>query len=334
MNKKNITKAKATKDYLGFDYSLKHFSERLVTIVDLLNCDIDEHGRNHFEIFFDEYYRANINTSKNLSDKIFACKVLENMANYLLGSIEVREERKNNEVKYYFYVNQDEFRNRVRKEILMRDILQCTDADETNAEANVIHFLNRRSNSNHKKDKKQKITSSDFIGDEWVNDILRQYKVILDRTTYLLYHLDESTLKRKQLTAMKKSIMDDMIQTKTNLCGTFGENLKNQLVESTEPSWDCFDYTNPNHIKYALRIKRDLEFCDDLAHISLDMDMVVKKLYKAKIITEQQYKVIKLIREGYTNKDVEEVVKIHNSRVVHIVDAVAKKIAKYYQSLE
>lgn len=330
----NISKTKATKDYLGLDYSVKHLDDRLDIITKLLDSDIDESGRNHFERFFDEYYRANINTSKPLSEKIFACRVLESMAGYLLGSVEVREERKNDDVKYYFYINREEFHNRVKKEILTRDVITNIESDEANLEANIIHFLNKKNITNHKKDKKQKIVSSDFIGDELVNDILRQYKSILDRTTYLLYHLDETSLKRKQLTSMKKSIIEDMLQVKTSLCGTFGEKLKNELIESTMPDWDMFDYTNPLHIKHALRISRELEHGDDLAHISLDMDIVLKKLYKENVITKQQYKVVSLIRIGYTNKDIEEVVKIHNSRVVHILDAVAKKIAKYYKSLE
>ena len=337
-NDNNVSKEKAklnTKDFLKLDYNVKHLDERLNLITDLLKSDIDECGRNHFESYFDDFYRANINTDKPLSDKLFACRVLESMASYLLGSIEVREERKNGEIKYYFYVNKEEFHNRVKKEIFTRDVIGGTNTEkEAGIEANILHFLNKKSMSNHKKDKRQAIFNSDYQGDELVNEILRQYKSILDRVTYLMHNLDETELKRKQLTAMKKSIMEDMILTKTALCGTFGENLKNALIESTEPSWDCFDYTNTNHIKYALRIKRELEHGDDLSHISLDMDIVLKKLYKENIITEQQHKVISLIRKGYTNKDVEEVVKIHNSRVVHIVDAVAKKIAKYYQSLE
>ena len=70
----NVSKEKAklnTKDFLKLDYNVKHLNERLNLITDLLESDIDECGRNHFESYFDDFYRANINTDKPLSDKLF-----------------------------------------------------------------------------------------------------------------------------------------------------------------------------------------------------------------------------------------------------------------------
>ena len=127
------------KDFFALDYSLKTYEERESVIDEMLEKVFDDYKRNFFQIYFDEYYKVNINNNDNLAERINVCKTLETMASYLLGCVEVREERKNNEIKYVFYVNREEFLLRTKKEINLSEVY--AENNVTDIENNILHYL-------------------------------------------------------------------------------------------------------------------------------------------------------------------------------------------------
>ena len=306
------------------DFTLKTAEERKNYIDDLISNVRDEYKRNYFEVFFDEFYKPNLNMYETLSDKINVCLKLERLADYLLGSFEVRQERKKNVTKYYFYVNKEEFFSRTKKESLMS-------REGIEDQENTIHFLLNNHTRNPKKSKAQRIFAEDFKKGDEAAYILNEYQTFLNVLNRIQ---DSGNYSKKRVSAMKGTILDDMIRVKTALRGTFGEHLKNPLKDSTEPSWELFDYTNYEHIKNALKVNKELDPNDDLSHIVLDLELAIKELSMVNIIKPKQVALINLLKEGYSYSEIGEKIGLAKTSVFHSLDSVAKKIAKYYKFKE
>lgn len=323
---RHLFNAKINKQVLGdfnVDYTLTKLEDRKDYIDKLIGDVRDEFKRNFFEVYFDEFYKPNLNMYQKLSDKINVCLKLERLADYLLGSFEVRQERKKEITKYYFYVNKEEFISRTRRESLFTK-------EGIEEQDNAIHFLLNVHMRNPKKSKAQKIFMEDFKKDDEAAKVLNEYKIFLD----ILNDLQkEGNYSKKRISAMKGTILEDMIRVKTALRGTFGEHLKNPLKESTEPSWEKFDYTNIEHIKNALKVSKEFDPNDDLSYIVLDLDMTVNKLYKEGIIKPKQIQLLKLLKDGYSYSEAGQVIGLAKTSVFHSLDSIAKKIAKYYINL-
>lgn len=307
------------------DYTKDSVEDRLTIVEEQLNMVKDKFKRNFFEIYFDDFYLCHVKTTDALAEKINICKKLELMADYILRSIEVRQERKDKEYKYYFYVNRDEFIKRTANE---GAILGLTDRDEEL----VMHFLSTAQKRNPKKEKKQKIERKDIMRNDELGKILSEYQLFIEKLTE---DINNGHMRKRKADKMKGAVVGDMIQTKDSLLGVWGYNMKNLIKDSTVPSWDMFDYTNENHIKYAIAMHRDeIDPSDDLSHIILDMELITKKLHKEKTITDRQYEILTYLKQGYSYQDIGDELGITRMAIYNSVKAISKNIAKHYQKLE
>lgn len=323
-----INNSKLT-DYNIGNYENDSLEYRKQNIEKILNQTTDEHGRNFFEAYEDDFFKVNLNCGDSLSGNINVHQKLEIFADYLLNSKEIREERKSEKTQYYFYMNKEEFKLRTNKEIL----IESMKPDYNSNIDNVIHFLlEKPKNTKIKKD--QFITAKDLKEDSYCGEVLRQYKQILDRIDYLLKNPQDTFFKRYKITSLKKSITDDMISVKRDLKGIFGDKPRNLLKDSTCPSWDEFDFKNKEHVKRLIYIQKEFIPDDDVSILLFDLDMTIEKLYKMRSLTKHQYEIIKMIRQGYKNIEICNIKQIAKPRMTAIVNTVVHKINKYYIDLE
>lgn len=326
-------------------YKIERLEERKKVVENILK----ENGM-FFDEYFDNHYKVELSQNDELSENNNVCKVLESYANYLLGSKEVREERKQEDFIYRFYVDKTEFKERTKKEESLDGKMHTAGLKggvERTSENNekVIDFL-LKTTSNNKLSKQQRVFEKDIQEDSYCGKVLRDYQSALDEIDYRLKDIkickkedrkSEYTGQRYTLTKAKKDIYYDMIQAKTQLKGSFGDKLRNPLKESTEPSWDCFDWHNPQHIKELLLLQYDYETQDDLSYMVMDLENIItdlKEVYyngegKRKDFSKKQIEVVDLIRKGYKVTEIAKITNVEQCTISKIIPKVIDKILEY-----
>jgi len=322
-------KGKKLNAFANLDYKIKDLSTRKEKVNTLLDNAIDETGRNFFEVYFDEYYKPESNQSDELSEKNNVCRVLESMANYLLGSEEVREDRKNDEQKYRFYINREEFDLRTKKEDFLDGMVPVPTEGSSNINNhdNVMHFLleNQR---NTKKLKIQVITPADLKEDSLCGQILRDYNSMYKVVTNSLADPSEYKGKRYKLTKIKKDLYYDMLYCKDHLKGVFGYKLRNPLPDSTVSDWDSFDWKNSTHVKELIYLQVDFNPEKETAFMIMDLESLVNKMIDDKSLTDKELATYKMIRLGYKNIEISKALNVNKSRISILVNTIVEKICK------
>ena len=303
-----------------------------------------------FDEYFDNHYKVELSQNDELSENNNVCKVLESYANYLLGSKEVREERKKSDFIYRFYIDKTEFKERTKIEESLEGKIHTAGLKggvERISENNerVIDFL-LKTTSNNKLSKQQRVFEKDIQEDSYCGKVLRDYQSALDEIDYRLKDIkickkedreSKDSGQRYILTKAKKDIHYDMIQCKTQLKGSFGDRLRNQIKESTEPSWDCFDWHNPQHIKELLLLQYDYETQDDLSYMVMDLEDIITELKEVyyngegekKSFSKKEKEVIDLIRKGYSESEIKKIINVSQQRVNELVWNMSGKILEY-----
>lgn len=305
------------------DFTVNNLEERKKRVDEILS-DKDETGRNFFETYFDEHYKAELNQSDALSENNNVCKTLEQMADYLLGSVEIREERKSGEQQYRFYMDRNEFNKVINREQSLNGKCDAAQLKTgiSGSEDTVIHYLLQK--SNYKKAKKQTITKSDLEKDDFCGEVLRAYQEYNDLLTDKLNNADGNGYKLRQI---KGQIKQDMLYTKDSLNGVFGYKLRNELVESTVPCWDDFSWHNPEHVKALIYIQKEFKIDDDVSWLLYDLDMLIKKADG--IFSDRELEVYNMIRVGYKNVEIAKMLELTTARVTQLSIAIAEKISKF-----
>ena len=253
-----------SKDFSKMDYSITKLSERLKFV----NEKVDS---NYFFVeYFDNHFKVGVNASDPLSEDVNICKILENMANYILNSDEVKEEDERNKPVYVFYKNSELLDKKIEKESISVNGIDGS-TNIVDAE-NIIHALVAK-NKNSRAPKVQRITSDDLKEDSLVGETLRDYQVFLD---FINEKLQEKPDKNwRYYSNAKHTIQDDMINVKDMLKGVWGYNI--QIKETHVPDMDIFDFTDYDTIKYMLTVpKPSLSFDYDNWIIWTDFQNLLK----------------------------------------------------------
>lgn len=324
--------------------------------IEIIERILEEKG-GFFEEYFDNHYKVELSQNDELSENNNVCRVLESYADYILSSKEVREERKQKGFKYRFYVDKLEFKRRVKKEESLEGTLENAkgkiDTNKVENDEKVIDFL-LKTEKNNKLSKQQAIFEEDLNENSYCGEILRQYKSAIDDIYSKLEDIricnkekrkDENgkiikskyANKRHILTKVRKDLHYDMIQCKTQLKGSFGDRLRNQIKESTEPSWDCFDWHNPQHIKELLLLQYNFETQDDLSYMVMDLEDIItelKEVYyngdgKKVNFSKQEIEVVDLIRRGYKITEIANIFGVKQPAISKVVRHIVEKILEY-----
>ena len=296
------------------DRTLDNYEERKKCIEETLE------GTSFFEEYFTNYYNVNASQNDYLSLENNVCKVLENYASYLLNSKDIDDEEA--EV-YKFYYDESEFRRAVNKDMKY---------DEKGPE--VIDFL-LANQSNYKKAKDQKITSSDLKRNDYLGDVLRDYQTYIDV-------LNNSNMQAYRRNRLKGEVQRDMILSKDALLRVHGYQLR-YFSESTKPNLELFDFADFNQLKgYTLRVPEDIkdknhanidgllrmkfngDFQNDFQCILYDLDILIEKTK----LTERERECLNYFRNGLTNTKTGDIIGISKQAVNQFIDSAIKKVNK------
>lgn len=302
------------------DRTLDNYEERKKCIESTLE------GTSFFEEYFTDYYNVNASQNDYLSLENNVCKVLENYASYLLNSKDIEDEEA--EV-YKFYYDESEFRRAVNKDMKY---------DEKGPE--VIDFL-LANQSNYKKAKDQKITSSDLKRNDYLGDVLRDYQTYIDV-------LNNSNMQAYRRNRLKGEVQRDMILSKDALLRVHGYQLR-YFSESTKPNLELFDFADFNQLKgYTLRVPEDIkdknhanidgllrmkfngDFQNDFQCILYDLDILIKKTK----LTERERECLNYFRNGLTNTKTGDILGVSKQAVTQFIDSAIKKVNKKAYELQ
>lgn len=294
------------------DRTLGNYEERKKCIEETLE------GTSFFEEYFTNYYNVNASQNDYLSLENNVCKVLENYASYLLNSKDIEDEE--TEV-YKFYYDESTFRRAVNKDMKYDD-----------KSPEVIDFL-LANQSNYKKAKDQKITSSDLKRNDYLGDVLRDYQTYIDV-------LNNSNMQAYRRNRLKGEVQRDMILSKDALLRVHGYNLR-YFSESTKPNLELFDFADFNQLKgYSLRVPEDIkdknhanvdgllrmkfngDFQNDFQCILYDLDTLIKKTK----LTERERECLNYFRNGLTNTKIGDIIGITESTTRGNIDRAIKKV--------
>lgn len=294
----------------AMDRTLNNYDERKECIEETLE------GTSFFEEYFTNYYNVNASQNDYLSLENNVCKVLENYASYLLNSKDIDDEESQ---QYKFYYDESTFRRAVNKDMKY---------DDKGPE--VIDFL-LANQSNYKKAKDQKITSSDLKRNDYLGEVLRDYQTYIDT-------LNNSDLQAYRRNRLKGEIQRDMILSKDSLLRVHGYNLR-YFSESTSPNLEVFDFADFNQLKgytvegvdphYTkvdglLRMKFNGDFQYDFQCILYDLDILIEKTK----LTERERECLNYFRNGLTNVKIGDIINITSQSVGQSIDSAIKKVNK------
>ena len=292
------------------DRTLDNYEERKKCIESTLE------GTYFFEEYFTNYYNVNASQNDYLSLENNVCKVLENYASYLLNSKDIDDEESQ---QYKFYYDETAFRRAVNKDMKY---------DEKGPE--VIDFL-LANQSNYKKAKDQKITSSDLKRNDYLGDVLRDYQTYIDV-------LNNSNMQAYKRNRLKGEVQRDMILSKDALLRVHGYQLR-YFSESTKPNLELFDFADFNQLKgytvegvdphYTkvdglLRMRFNGDFQDDFQCILYDLDILVEKTK----LTERERECLNYFRNGLTNVKIGDIIGVDEKSIRRSIDSAIKKVNK------
>lgn len=337
LNGTNITELNSK-----IDYTKTKLEERKEVVNDIIDNTM------FYEDYFSDYFKANINSSDQLSSNINVCKSLERMANYLLNSKEIKQQEDAERTKYIFYTDEKYFQKKLSRE---QSINQRTSPQDSDHENNIIHFL-KRNESNFKKEKRQttdfknikpnKTNSQEDVDD--VKRILGEYQSFQDYVTELL--LDKDRVENRfLLTKIKGQLTDDMIYTKDVLLGVFGYELRNGQKEDSKPDLNIFDFTNMDHLygktievhgktrrgkptktkvmaKGLIFFRPTSDFQDDFNITLVDLQNTIDEAG----LTKFEKEVLELSRSGLTQEEIAEILNTYHKKISRTTKLIAKKI--------
>ena len=342
---------------IKLDYEKETLEERLNEVLKIMDLGI-------FEEYTDEFYMVSLSKSDETSLNHEVFRKEEQIANYLLGSKEIREERQ--ETQYKFYTNEEEFKLRTKRE---DNIGQGCSSEQDIEE--IIHFL-MAFKKNHKKEKNKTLARVDSVlnkntgryedvsmdsflkttNDEYAKEVIGTYNDFYKKIEKILkgqveYTSPKEKINRFTLTKTMKGLERDMIDTHDSLLGSFGQVLRNPLQESTVTNWDSIDLTNPKHIRPLLFVnKTKITPDDDLGLIVYDLNKVIKSMnkehkeYKEKtgmnkrgLLTNAHLSLIQMIRQGYGIDEISKIIGTSQENVTLTLDKISLNIANYHRNI-
>lgn len=305
------------------DYSKTHLEDRMEVVKNILD------NTDFYNQYFDNHFKASVNSGDPLSENINVCRSLERMASYILNSKEVKQQEDKEQTQYVFYTDRKYFEKKLQRECSFESIAASEDHQET-----IIHFLKSPS-QNFKKPKTQVITKKDLERQDDLGEILRAYQGFLDHITNEL-HNPETKHNRYLLTKIKGSVNSDMIYCKDHLLGVIESGCSN---ESTKYDLDVFDFTNEIHLKGTTMVsskgnkipvkgliyfKPDFDPNNEFSFVLMDLQNTIDKAN----LTDKEKIVLEGLRYGLTQEEIAMEIGTYQKKVSRYIDGIVKKIIK------
>lgn len=304
---------KNIRDFQKMDYSLDSLEERKKYVSDLLD------GSNYFQQYFDNHFKVALNAGDPTSEDINICNVLENMANYLLNSEDVKEEDRRNKPVYVFHKSNEKFEKKIEREtVTVNNANGCSNIVD---EENVIHaMLAKKTNS--RLPKVQTIKKSDLVEDSECGRILREYQQFLDHVNVKLKEKPDKLW--RYYSKAKAQIQDDMVNVKDSLKGVWGYNSK--ISESSKPDLDVFDFTDYDTVKYMISVDEpSFDFNYEMWIVWKDFNEIVKNAN----LTIEENAIFYCLQNQWKIIEISEYFELDYDRIRRtIIPNIVKKICK------
>lgn len=315
---KNIT-------HIRLDYSIEGVEDRIIAVENILK----EYDK-FLQEYFDNYFLSSVSKYDELSLSNNICLKIENIADYILNQVPKEEK-----LEYKFYSDYRDFEKEINKELNLESV-----TDRTNGE-NILHFL-VESGRNFKKTKEVVITESDFNRDDYLGEILNQYRTYRE---YLKQLKKIGTAKEKYYCNKNMaSVNSDMVYCKEHLDGIFGINLRNPLSDSEAPNFDDIDFSNLHHIECMLKSSKScMDFDNDYSMQLHYFKQLYKNVYKhldykerniCKILSWGNSSVTQIndiLKIGYESNNIKELYQVDSGELKRIIYKICKMIANEHE---
>ena len=289
-----------------------------------------EYGDEFYKQYFDEYLDACITNNDYLLSNTNVCRSLETMGTYLLMSDDIKDDNE-------FLARQEQLDKKMNRE----------NEYSNDGHTNLLEddAIIPKDNSNHKKLKKQTITSEDLNRDDSLGEILRDYQDFLTRIQYKLKEENKSDRVRPRFIYAVNSgqVKEDMLIIKDSFKGIHGYKLRHYNKETQLPSYDLLDYTNLRHLlgakleteKGQIKAKGLLYFMpsedyqDDFNCVLIDLQNIINQIN----LTNFEQEVLYMKRSNISDVDVAKQLETYEMKVKRAMETIAKKVVKKAHAL-
>lgn len=309
------------------DKKVKSLNERMHNVDDILN------GDEFFIEYFDKHYNPMIDQDSALSDENNICQMLTSMADYLINSDESKAIDESEKTHYVFTEDSSRRREEYRQSSHNID----TDVNTSDNGNDNIAFVSMPIKPVEFKNDKISINKKDFIP----NGNLAEMSKILNDYQKLVISLDKNIendiAHKRKYTSIKAGVIDDMKMVKESYLGVFPRSKKTvhgHVIKDVKSP----DYTNLKEFKAMLNsLPVALEESYEFWELSFEFDSMIEDMYNNGMLTEEQYYVIILRRNGWKYSEIIEDLypnvenKLQKKKYIEylFINNIAKKVAKY-----
>ena len=271
---------------IHLNYSLTDVNDRILNVE-------DELGKIDGELveYFDARYDPNLGTTNQasmgrpLSHEDRVCKKLEQMADFILYSPDIRKQTregiKANKSRKETYIakgrslrSDDSCQN-------SRDLLTMINIGVSNVRVSEKHFkpmpnIAYSANSTKDRNYKLKIEQKIYAKDIASNPVIADYQNEMDRLLSRLHGQKNTYYVRKKIRKTLSTMRDDQVRVKDSMNGTI--YAKAPLPDTRLIDWWLFDFTNKEHVKALLRFSiKNYDFSNYIHCLVYDLNQLIKK---------------------------------------------------------
>lgn len=219
----------------------------------------------------------------------------------------------------YFY-DSETLDKRMNRELSIEALTEGKKENDEERGEEVLHLLIRKE-KNHKKPKKQIISESDLLRDDFFGQVLRDYNEFLEQLTNDLKE-EKGDGKRYLRSRAKYQVKNDMLYTKDSLTGTFGYQVTNS--DSTVPDLDIIDLKNLDHVKALLSLRVEFDPNNDLSFIIMDLDEIIEKA-----LDDDEKFVVDALRDDFQITEIAEATGRTFKQMQYKIRKIREKIANF-----
>lgn len=296
--------------YQYIDYSKNLLDERLQQVNRAIETEF-------FQSYIDEGYNPHPTRKESLSEDDIVCKCMEKMADYIL-SCDEEIARKKSEHEYIYFNNKKHLDKKLRKELTFGSMLPESKLFQDIVLNNIIEDDVGRIAL----PKDVEVTEEDMEGDTPMSRCLQEYQGIINTLDQMIQSGEGN---RKDISLQKHHILQDMITIKRCFMGI--EEYKHDNLNNI-PNHGYFNlgdedvvygfsteiYGKPVFIQGLLFYDKPegLDANDPLSIALYDMEQC---LQNSENISDEDRRLVKLLRQGVSRKSIAKVLRIDTSTV-------------------
>ena len=323
---------------IHLNYSLTDVNERLSNVREELEKIDDE-----LIDYFDNKYNPDLGTTndasvgKPLSENDRVCKKLQQMADFLLYSPDIRKEsrsdiREKKSRKESYIARGNSLRNDDECQNL-RDLLDLmnncithrarTANENFKPMPNIAYSANDKSSRNYKKKIEQKIYAKDIKE----NPIIAEYQASIDLIRGRLATEKNTYYRRQQMYKIMSTTRDDQVRIKDIMKGTIYPKMP--LPDTTLVDWWLFNFTNKGHIKALLRFNlRNYNFNNYIHCLVYDLNQLIDKCD----FDDLKLEIIRKYRQNASLSEIGKDLGLRRQSVFRHIQTIISKIIRQYKT--